>query len=312
MRRARLFFPVPGIWSKFYRVSKLLYYFNCAAKSLTRSGRRCPSCGSPVSAPVDRKWLITSLRRCASCRLLFRAPSFSPGENDRFYQERYSSNSTTELPGESELRELLSAGFRGHPKNCSAYFGVLEALGALPGGRLLDFGCSWGYGSWQLRAAGYRVEAYEISARRAAYAREKLRIPVLPEPVFLPGNYDIFFSSHVIEHVPSVAGMIETGLRALRPGGLFIAFTPNPSLEQPRADGADFRRMWGYAHPQLIDREFIEALPCPSLIALSSPYDLDCLRDWDGRSRLIEPMAGPEILLAIRSPRVDTNASGIN
>lgn len=284
-------------------MNKLEYLFRSALRSLVRRGRRCPSCGTPTSSVVDRKWLITSLRRCAACRLLFRVPTFSPGDNARFYQERFSSGSTTELPGDVVLRELLDSGFRNHPKNYGAYLRVLEALGAKPGGRLLDFGCSWGYGSWQLRAAGFRVEAYDISAPRAAYARDKLKIPVLPEPVFLPGSYDIFFSSHVIEHVPSVSGMISAGLRALRPGGLFIAFTPNPSLDRPRSDGADFHRMWGYVHPQLLGREFIEALPFPSLLALSSPYDLDCLRDWDGRRRVIRVLDGPEILLAIRSDR---------
>ncbi len=287
----------------FSPMSKLEYLFRSALRTPARRGRQCPSCGSPDSAVVERKWLVTSLRRCAGCRLLFRAPATSAGENERLYREGYSAGVTTDLPGEEELRWLLAGGFRGHPKDWGPYLEVLQALGANPGCRLLDFGCSWGYGSWQLREAGFRVEAYELSSPRAAYAREQLRIKVLPKPEFLPGSYDIFFSSHVIEHVPSVAGMIETGLRALRPGGLFIAFTPNASAERFRDDGSARRRLWGYVHPQLLDREFVEALPGTSLLALSSPYDLDYICGWDGRSRATGAMDGPELLLVIRNLR---------
>lgn len=282
---------------------KLKYLFWSGLRTLCRRGRQCPSCGSSDSEAVDRKWLVTSLRRCSGCRLLFRSPATSVGENERLYQERYSSGITTDLPGEDQLRELISGGFRGHPKDWRPYIEVLEFLGASPGGRILDFGSSWGYGSWQLREAGYRVEAYEVSARRADFAREKFRIPVHSKPDFLPGHYDIFFSAHVIEHVPSVSGMIEVGLRALRPGGLFVAFTPNASSERFLNDNASLHRLWGYVHPQLLDREFIEALPYTSLCALSSPYDLDYLQAWNGRGRKIGRMDGPELLLVIRNSR---------
>ncbi len=280
------------------KTDKLAYLFGSVAKTLTGRGRKCPSCGFGVSDPVDRKWLVTSLRRCRSCRLLYRAPAATAGENARLYRERYREGFTTGMPADAELAALLKSGFRGHEKDYGPYLRVLEALGAPPGGRLVDYGCSWGYGSHQLRSAGYRVEAYEISPSRARYAREKLGLQVRPEADFPAGVYDIFFSAHVIEHIPSVSGMIAAGLAALKPGGIFLAFTPNADIERDDREGR--HRMWGYVHPQVLDGEFLRACPFPALLAASSPYDPDFLRAWDGRSRSFGKLEGPELLLALR------------
>ena len=59
--------------------------------------------------------------------------------------------------------QLLSTRFAGEEKNYAGYIAVLHALGVAEGARMLDFGCSWGYGSWQLAQAGFAVEAFEIS-----------------------------------------------------------------------------------------------------------------------------------------------------
>lgn len=282
------------------KTDKLAYFFGSAFKTLTGKGRKCPYCGGLASDRVDRKWLVTTLRRCRFCRLLFRAPASTVGENARLYRKRYREGFTTRMPAEAELSALLKSGFRGHEKDYGPYLRVLEALGAPSGGRLVDFGCSWGYGSYQLRAAGYRVEAYEISPSRARYAREKLGLQVRPEPDFPPGSYDIFFSAHVIEHVQSVSEMLAAGLAALKRGGIFLAFTPNADIA--RGDRRGRHRMWGYVHPQVLDGEFLRAFPSPALLAASSPYDADFLRAWDGRSRKFGRLDGPELLLALRKP----------
>ena len=44
---------------------------------------------------------------------------------------------------------------------------------------LLDFGCSWGYGSFQLKKQGYKVYSYEISKPRSNYAKTKLNIKII-------------------------------------------------------------------------------------------------------------------------------------
>src|SRR5207237_406681 len=144
-------------------------------------------------------------------------------------QREYTQGFTTELPSEADLEQYRARGYSGTSRDYSSYLAVLDALGATAGQRLLDFGCSWGYGSWQLRQHGFEVQSFEISQPRAQFAGGKLGLSVHSRMLDLSGPIDIFFSSHVLEHVPSVAKALNLGISLLKPNGLFVAFTPNGS-----------------------------------------------------------------------------------
>ncbi len=276
------------------------YLLTCALNAFSRDRFLCPSCEGPAAATVDRKWLVTSLKRCRDCGLLFRVPTTSAAENERIYQSDYQEGFTTELPSDQQLNELLQRGFAGHEKDYAPYLAVLRALGVPAGARLFDFGCSWGYGSHQLGRAGYAVDACEISQPRAAYARKKLGVSLRDPAALPPAHYDVFFSAHVIEHVPSVREMISLGLRLLRPGGLFVAFTPNQSEARRSRVPAQWRRQWGFVHPQLLDTIFLSKLPYAAILGASTPYDLGKITAWDGGRRVLGEMAGDELLLVVR------------
>lgn len=252
-------------------IQKLKYLRLSAAKTVLRKGFDCPSCGSGESRIVDRKYLVTALRRCDGCKLLFRTPATTAAENEAFYQAEYSQGFTTDMPDPAALERLVSSGFRGHEKDYSTYIAVLRSLGA--GQRLFDYGCSWGYGSFQLGKAGFEVDSYEISVPRAEYGRCHLGIHFKTPEEAVKGSYDVFFSAHVIEHVPSVSEFIAFGLSVLKPGGLFLAFTPNGSESYRRVDPQGWHKSWGFVHPQLIDEVFVrQALQGRELAVASSPY----------------------------------------
>ena len=280
---------------------KLNYLLSSIAKSFDPSAKICPSCRSAKSDVVDRKWLVTSLRRCQQCRLLFRTPTTSDVENKVLYQTAYTQGFTTDCPADNELARLLQCNFRDSPKDYSVYISLVNAIRQADELRLFDFGCSWGYGSYQLRKAGFQVDSFDISQPRARYAHEKLGVTLIDPASASPGSYDIFFSSHVIEHVPSVSAMIATGMTLLKPGGLFVAFTPNAS--QPRRENTpdEWHQMWGSVHPQVLDLEFLEtlALTTPLLVA-SSPYDLQQISGWPQSEKKILDLSGSELFFAFR------------
>ena len=287
---------------------KLRYLGGCVLKVLRGQGRACPSCGGLVSEVLDRKAWVLAFRRCAGCQLLFRAPTTSAAENEAFYQTAYQQGFTTDLPSEQELQLLLESRFEGHDKNYAGYIAVLRALGVPQGAREFDFGCSWGYGSWQLAQAGFAVEAFEISRPRAEFAHTRLGVQ-MRQPEALPeGGYDVFFSAHVIEHVPSVAAMLELGLRLLKPGGLFVCFTPNGSLSFRRRNSQAWHLMWGEAHPQLID-EVLLTLRWPSLpLLLTSaplhqperPHPLAEIAAWNRRAQpVVSTLDEVELMSAV-------------
>jgi 2-polyprenyl-3-methyl-5-hydroxy-6-metoxy-1,4-benzoquinol methylase len=280
---------------------KIVYFADSARKNLNSSYAVCPSCGSNESQTVDTKMMVTRLARCERCGLQFRVPITTDRENSRFYQRVYSQGFTTAMPGEDELAALMAASFRGTEKDYSVYLAVLEALGCHPGDTLLDFGCSWGYGSWQLLQAGYRVKAVEISVPRCAYARDRLGIEACESPSAIRGPFDVFFSAHVLEHVPSVQETIAYARKMLRPGGLFIAFTPNGSEAFRKTDPWTWHRLWGHVHPQFLDERFYrKAFPDAPLLLTSSPYDFARMRDWAGAGAVTFGLEGAELLVAVR------------
>lgn len=250
-------------------------------KTLAREGLSCPSCGCSRSSLIARKYVVAALRRCEACQLLFRTPTTSADESASFYQGTYSQGFTTDCPSDPLLSNYLATGFGTTGKDYASYLDVIMAARGVKGGTLFDFGCSWGYGSWQFEQAGFQVESFEISVPRATYAREKLGIKVhtdLPHP---SPDFDVFFSSHVLEHVPSVGEAIAYGMSSLKPGGLFVAFTPNGSLDYRTRDRDSWHRAWGMVHPNLLDPQYYRmAFRHNPLLVASNPYPADSIREW--------------------------------
>ena len=207
------------------------------------------------------------------------------------------------MPAPAELSRLLAADFKGSEKDYSTYLDVLSALGCRPAAAILDYGCSWGYGSWQLARAGYRVAGLEISKTRRTYASEQLGVQMCDESSAASGQFDIFFTSHVLEHVPSILEVTRFARRALKPGGWFIAFTPNGSAAFRDADPKSWNHLWGQVHPNFLDEQFYAQLfdGVPNLLA-SSPYSDRHIPDWvsGGCGSVKLPLSGPELLVLAR------------
>jgi len=251
---------------------------------------------------VDRKWGVTALRECHQCFLLFRTPTTSTAENQQFYESAYQQGFTTELPTPAVLQELKRTSFKGTEKDYSAILNLLSALGLRAGNRLFDFGCSWGFGSWQLGQAGYEVASYEISAQRAHYATENLGVRMCNVATELEHTYDAFFSAHVIEHVPNPTEMVENGMRLLRPGGLFVALTPNGTTAFRKADPVSWSKMWGQVHPQLITERWINHVAgSRDWIATATPANRNLLEAWKRSQGVAGQLVGPELLFVIRA-----------
>jgi 2-polyprenyl-3-methyl-5-hydroxy-6-metoxy-1,4-benzoquinol methylase len=277
---------------------KIRYLFDSARKRLGGQTLQCPSCRAADSELVQRKFLVTELHRCRACRLLYRYPLDTEEENFTYYQARYQQGFTTDCPKRADLDSLLTRSFQGTDRYFGPYIDVLQSLGVRPGARVLDFGCSWGYGSWQLKEAGYSVHGCEISQPRARYAREMLGVTVSESLAEAPSDVDVFFSAHVLEHIPSVQEVVLAAREKLKPGGIFVAFTPNGSAAFRAAQPQYFRKSWGKVHPNLLDDEFYELVfqSDPFLLS-SSPYDTESINRWNRQDQMRSTLAGRELLV---------------
>ena len=97
----------------------------------------------------------------------------------------------------------------------------------------------------------------------------------------LEGLIDIFFSAHLLEHVLAVKDVISLAMKLLKPGGWFVAFTPNGSDVYRKAHPWQWQRSWGLVHPNLIDEEYYRFIfNDMSFLVASSPYDYDAIKEW--------------------------------
>lgn len=187
----------------------------------------CPACGASDAKLVRRKYAVTALRECRNCSLRFRTPKDDPDAAQSFYaDEIYKQGFTTDMPSDAELQAMIANRFAGTEKHFAYRIEALLAAGLKPGARVLDYGCSWGYGSWQMRQAGFEVFSYEIGQQRARYAKEKLQCTMVGDLRSLDGTVDCFFSSHVIEHLANPRSIFDEAEKALRQAGCLSATLP--------------------------------------------------------------------------------------
>ena len=240
---------------------------------------------------------------------MFRYPKDNTAENHSFYQWTYQENHVTALPDEKELALLLRSNFTGTDKDFTPYLRVLQTLAKKSGLKVLDFGCSWGYGTHQLRQAGYDAVGFEISRPRAQYGRSNLGLTIVRDlteaaTVFVRA-FDLILASHVLEHLPALNGVFEWLEGLMKPGAIFIAFCPNGNLERAK-EGDKIHRLWGKKHPLLLDAAFLQKkftqLGWTSHFA-SSPYDLAKIGRWpEGDSDPLPALLGDELLAAAWKP----------
>ena len=95
--------------------------------------------------------------------MLFRTPTDRPESNQAYYENEYVQGFTTSLPSDTALAEMKRSNFANTDKSYSYYISVLSQLGLKPGNGLFDYGCSWGYGSYQFAQAGFDVAAFEVA-----------------------------------------------------------------------------------------------------------------------------------------------------
>lgn len=284
-----------------------LNYLMRSVRNITQE-KICPYCNGRDLDLVERKYLVTMLLRCRKCRLLHRHPRDSKKFLDRFYQEDYkvSVEMMTDLPDDKALEQLKASNFSG----LRDFLPIITAALRKPAAdiKMVDYGCSWGYNVFKLRQDGVDAEGFELSAPRAGFGEEKLGVRIATtEDAIREGN-DLLFSSHVIEHLYSIGDFIELGRRKLVQDGIFMAFCPNGSPEfQARRPGT-FSVTWGSLHPNYLDIEFAQHVfrNHPYLLLTSDwPYNLDKIRQWDGRSQVTDTDRSGFELLIIAKPNIN-------
>jgi 2-polyprenyl-3-methyl-5-hydroxy-6-metoxy-1,4-benzoquinol methylase len=273
-------------------------------KRLTWQDTRCPYCNQPNTSIIGRKHLVLQLRRCTSCKLMFRWPKDTAEHSQCFYQAEYREAAVTELPDEASLKLMQEFGFRGTERDITDKIAILKQLAS--SGLVMDYGCSWGYGTVQLQAAGYETIGFEISQPRATFGRSRLGLRILSSEAQLDGltgSFDVVFASHVLEHVPAPSLVLDRIASLLKQNGWLLGFVPNCGGDNARKLGVKWGPMCCEKHPLALDAEFLEqALRRRGFdVYLStSPYAMDVVREIFNPSRRGRDLDGVELMICAR------------
>ena len=238
---------------------------------------------------------------CQDCHLYFRYPVDKKGKNADFYETEYqeSDKITTDLPDSDQLEVMKRDGFRTGGKNAGRHLELFARL--FPGEtslRIIDYGSSWGYTTYQFKEAGHQVQGFEISRSRAGYGIKNLGVDICMDEKQLRKDNHIFFSSHVIEHHPDIASMIQLAKSLLVEGGYFIALSPNGSLAFRMKNQETFHRFWGKVHPNYLNVDFYKKLfrGNPYYI-MSSPVNLENIHPLQKQESVIGDLSGDELIV---------------
>jgi hypothetical protein len=271
--------------------------------SILASGQRvrCTFCKGEDCIEVDRKYLVTRLMECQNCHLYFRYPIDKKKDNTDFYQTEYqeSDKITTSLPDAILLEEMKRNGFRLGGKNADRHLELFATLFPSEKSlRIIDYGSSWGYTTYQFKKAGHQVQGYEISKSRANYGNKNLGIDISTDEKKLMGENHIFFSSHVIEHHPDIAAMVNLAESLCMDGGYFIALCPNGSPAFRKKNPETFHRFWGKVHPNYLNGEFFRQLfkNRPYYIG-SSPIAIENIYPLQMQQLVMDELSGEELMV---------------
>lgn len=265
---------------------------------------RCTYCGSTDCITIDRKYFVTRLMECLQCHLYFRHPVDRQDENDKYYQTEYkeSDHVTTDLPTMDLLEKLKKENFNSVSKNAGRFLDLFKRLFPLESSlKIVDYGCSWGYLTYQFQEAGHQTQGFEISRSRADFGNKNLGLQIVTDEKSLRGGNDIFFSSHVIEHHPDIKAMLKLAKSLVLPGGYFIAFCPNGSPAFRALHPEAFHRFWGKVHPNFLNAEFFQNIfrDRPYLIGASS-VERNHIRPLDSGDQIVDPLTGEELMVIAR------------
>jgi 2-polyprenyl-3-methyl-5-hydroxy-6-metoxy-1,4-benzoquinol methylase len=141
-----------------------------------------------------------------------------------------------------------------HPGRRFAALAACMGIRPVQGGRLLEVGCGDGAKLAALNELGWISEGIDFDPGAVGSARSKgldVKVGGLEEQHYSAGIFDAVVSTHVVEHVADVRSMFAEALRVLKPGGYFVAYTPNAASMGHRIFGRHWRGLEIPRHLQI-------------------------------------------------------------
>lgn len=225
----------------------------------------CPYCSSRAFRVIQRKKLLIQARKCEYCDLIYRWPTDGGVENQLFYTNTYYKvEKSIAPPPVEQLAALVQNKFINSPWNKEGRISFIRKR-INPTGKLLDFGCSWGYGTFQYQQLGFnKVVGFELDKKRARFGNDQLDLDIKSRWEEMEDREDcgLILADHVLEHVSNPRNVLENFSVHCKSGGNLIVFVPNAACFEARRLGVRWGPFPGEVHPLAFTAEwFLKNLP---------------------------------------------------
>ncbi len=158
---------------------------------------------------------------CAQCDTVFPFRYPTSAELNEYY-----SGFTAAHQHGSKLRENVATYYS--KRKCRAILRQVRKYG--PVNQVLDFGGGSGYFARGFKLNGVEVELYDID-KESMNVAEQRGIETISNVDF-EKQYDLVFSSHVIEHYPDLHQFMEQTVKAVKPRGILAFCCPNKNANE--------------------------------------------------------------------------------
>jgi len=212
---------------------------------------------------MQRKKLLIEARKCQYCSLIYRWPIYFSDEPRSFYESSYDGQQATDLPASGELQQFLEKKFRGSAWDKKHRLDFIYRLVKCRG-TFLDFGCSWGYGTYQYTNLGFNVMGLDIDQYRVNFGRLHLGLDLRSnwKEFEKQTHFDVILADHTLEHIANLGETLEEFRVHSRPGTKLIVFVPNGGCKSARSLGVKWGPFIGEAHTVAFTMEwFSKNLP---------------------------------------------------
>src|SRR5216684_42114 len=162
----------------------------------------------------------------------------------------------------------------------SSHAVILEMMAGMPGGRILDLGCSGGLFAAHARAAGHEVTGVDcleipgVRERTDHFVQASLEEGI---PAEAGDGFDIIVAADVIEHLPRPGQVLRDVRRVLRPGGQVLLSVPNFAHWYPRLRVA--AGLFGYDRRGILDETHLRFFTRRTLRRLVRASGFDILEE---------------------------------
>ena len=209
---------------------------------------RCNICAQPIDRTRHHQWNKDGydILKCPSCGTLFRAELPTPAALAEIYGPSYFSDTTGTSGGEGYSDYLGEEA--NHRVNAEARVKLVERY--QPPGRLLDVGCAAGFFLDEARHRGWGVQGVELAPEMAAYARDRLDVPVramaFGDIEVEPDAFDAITMWDYLEHSVDPTADLRQAALLLRSGGVLAVSTGDAGSVAARV----FRSRWHLLTPR--------------------------------------------------------------